>query len=133
MPSWQVPVLKGKGLAQNAQKRKKAPGNGIKLLEQSFFLLVVVFKNFLLVECTEAGILKEKYYKFCFRSSDYIQRENTKGFSFFLALTISEFFFHSKYFNPKIIFLTVDESLKTHINICVSACEVIFNGFFPNC
>lgn len=96
MPSWQVPVLKGKRLAQNAQKRKKAPGNGIKLLEQSFFLLVIVFKNFLLVECTESGILKEKYYKFCFRSSDYIQRENTKGFSFFLALTISEFFFPLK-------------------------------------
>lgn len=91
-----------------------------------------MFKNFLLVECTESGILKEKY-KFCFGSSDYIQRENTRGFSFFfLALTISFqiFFFHSKHFNPKIIFLTQDESLKTHINICVSACEVIFNVFF---
>lgn len=83
MLSWQVPVLKGKGLAQNAQKRKKAPGNGIKLLEQSFFLLVIVFKNFLLVECTESGILKEKYINSVLEVQTIFREKTLRDFLFF--------------------------------------------------
>lgn len=51
-PSGQAPEGKGIG-TECPEERKKAPWNGMKLLEQSFFLLVIKLKSFPLVEDTE--------------------------------------------------------------------------------
>lgn len=102
------------------RREKKAPGNGMKLLEQLFFLLVIVFKNFLLVICTELCILKEKYDRFCLEVQTIFREKTLRGFLFLLALTTSfQNFFHSQYFNQIIILFNPRRTFKySHKYMC---------------